>query len=118
MSRATGKILARTRWQAHSEIVAPRPSPAPRGAVLAQAQVGPGVAGSQCWSSEWILRTVQLLAHLEHAGHPQRAVKLAREGQHARGRERDVQLDLAPGWDVLVDAERGDRDVVQGADVV
>src|SRR4029077_12534895 len=63
-------------------------------------------------------RSSELLAHLEHSGHPQRAVELAREGQRPRGGKGDVYLHLALRRDVLVDAERGNGDVVQGADLV
>src|SRR5262249_28965130 len=41
------------------------------------------------------------------------AVELAVEGQFPRGGKRDVQLHLALGRGVLVDAEGGNRDVVQ-----
>src|SRR5262249_6892661 len=54
-----------------------------------------------------------VLANLEHSPHAQRAVELAVEGQFPRGGKSDVQLHLALGRDVLVDAEGGDRDVVQ-----
>src|SRR5215469_8071065 len=56
-----------------------------------------------------------LLASLEHSLHAQRAVELAVEGQCPRGGKGDVQLHLALGRDVLVDAEGGNRDVVQSA---
>src|SRR5262252_10851011 len=54
-----------------------------------------------------------LLASLEHSPHAQWAVELAVEGQFPRGGKSDVQLHLALGRDVLVDAEGGNRDVVQ-----
>src|SRR5712692_8258311 len=85
-----------------------------------------GLAGQEPWSSRGYrsgslgtgLEALELFAHLEHPRHPQQPVELAREVQRPRGGEGDVQLHLALGRDVLVDAERGNGDVVQGTYLV
>src|SRR5262245_4285445 len=65
------------------------------------------------WSS--FVGASVLLASLEHSVHAQRAVELAVEGQYPRGGKSDIQLHLALGRHILVDAEGGNRDVVQSA---
>src|SRR5262249_62396402 len=47
------------------------------------------------------------------AVHTERPVEFTGEGENPRGREGNVELHLALGGNVLIDAERGDSNVVQ-----
>src|SRR5262249_57330800 len=62
--------------------------------------------------------TGRALAGQQLAIHTERSVEFTGEGENPRGRKGNLELHLALGGNVLIDRERGNGDIVQGARLV